>query len=44
MFNAKRYQAMEEELEKLINANLIREICFIDQLFNVVLVKKALGQ
>lgn len=33
VFNPKRYQTMEKEVEKLIKVDFIKELCFTDCLF-----------
>lgn len=39
-FNAKRYQAIREEVEKLFEADFSKEVNYLDWMANVVLVKK----
>ena len=43
-FNLERYTAINEEVEKLLTANFIREVHYPEWLANVVMVKKPNGK
>ena len=43
-FAPKPNKAVTEEVEKLLKANLIREVFYLDWLANVVMVKKSNGK
>ena len=44
IFAPKRNKAIIEEVEKLLEANFIREVFYPNQLANVVMVKKSNGK
>lgn len=40
-FNSERYEAINEEVKKMLVAGFIRKVCYLEWCVNEVLVKKA---
>lgn len=43
-FNQERYDAIHNEVDKILRENFIREVNYLEWIFNMVLVKKANGK